>query len=219
MIKKAAILVLSVGWLIFFSLPVLAVDPLLNRAEIEARIQEKEQELVQKREEFRQRLEGIRDEHKQKIVGNLDASYSRINQRWITHFNNVLDRLEAILDRLKTRAAGQYADKFVEAEQLLAAAREKIAVQAAKIYTIEITDEASLRGDVQAVHQQLRTDLTTLRAEVKAARDALHDILKIMAESEGSPEAEKANTVRQSVSTTSKDGNASATAESVVIIE
>lgn len=160
--------------------------------EVQQRVGERKEEWQEQmltiREEFQQRLQGIKDVRKKKIVENLDAAYVRINKRWTTHFLNVLERLEKILDKLKLRAEKlektAVLTKIDQAYLLITATKTKVETQAAKVYTIEITDEESLREAAQAVHEQLKSDLKVLREEVKKTREAVHEIFQLMAQEE-----------------------------------
>lgn len=156
-----------------------------NRIEQQNAIREKKEELrtirEQKQEEFKQKLQGIKDAHKQKIVDNLDRSYANINNRWTTHFKNVLERLTKILDKVKIRA-----EKQKNAEALasingvygqIEQAKTAVEEQAAKIYTIEITGEDKLGEAAKAVHFQLRNDLQALREQIKDIRESIREVI------------------------------------------
>ena len=156
-----------------------------NRLEIQNALQEKKEELLtlreQKREEFHLRLQEIKDAKKQKIFENLDKSYVNINNRWTTHFKNVLARLTKILDKVKIRAENQensevldsINDIYNQIEQTEAA----VEVQTAKTYTIDITAEDKLGEAAKAVHSQLRSDLQALREQIKDIREAVRGVI------------------------------------------
>lgn len=156
-----------------------------KRIELQNKIQEKKEELrtirEQKQEEFRQKLQEIKDARKQKIVANLDRSYVNINNRWTTHFKNVLERLTKILDKVKIRAENQKNSEALSSINDIYSQIDKVKTaveeQAANTYTIEITSEDKLGEAAKTVHSQLRNDLQALREQIK---DILESIRKVV---------------------------------------
>jgi hypothetical protein len=61
------------------------------------------------------------------------------------------------------------------ASTTISSARAAIAVQAAKVYTLNVTTEANLKTDVGKTRQALHSDLVKLRDVVFSARDAVHN--------------------------------------------
>jgi len=118
----------------------------------------------QKRDQFETRLKLLKDTRKQKIVENLDKSYANINARWTAHFKNVLDRLSKIADRINAPA---------KIKNQITATLTAIETQATKTYTIDLSDETKLGEAAQAIHQQLRSDLESLRDQIKDIRESL----------------------------------------------
>jgi gas vesicle protein len=178
--------------LLFHSFPVLGKNS-SGSANLNNKLQQKDElqtKIQQQREEFKLKLQALKDTRKQKIIETLDASYVRINQRWTTHFKNVLERLTKILDKLKTRAEKQNNTEALQAindaHSLINEASKLVEAQAAKTYTMEITDETKLREAAQVVHSQIKNDLQALRDKMKDVRENIHNILKLLAESEKS---------------------------------
>lgn len=136
--------------------------------------------LDQKRADFKTRLLEIKDARKQKIVENLDKSYVNINNRWTTHFKNVLQRLTKIADKIKIVAQKQNntaaLTKIDQIYAQIAALNTSVDTQAGKTYTITITDDAKLGESAKTVHRQLRTDLESLRDQIKNIRESLKKV-------------------------------------------
>lgn len=135
----------------------------------------------QKRTEIQNKIQKIKDIRKQKIITGLDRSYVNINNRWTTHFKNVLERLTKILDKVKARAEkknnlvalSSINGVYTQIDKVKAAVEE----QALKTYTIEITNENRLGEAAKAVHSQLKNDLRTLREQIKAIRESIRKIV------------------------------------------
>jgi len=113
-----------------------------------------------------------------------------LNEKLTNHFINVLDRLDAILLKIKVRAEKAKTNgadiSAVEvaieaAEEAIAEARTAAEEQALKTYTIEIEGEETLRANVGEVRQQLGDDLKGVREIIKEARAAVVDSLKVLA--------------------------------------
>lgn len=156
-----------------------------KRTELQNTIQERKEELrtlrEQKQEEFRLKLQEIKDTRKQKIAENLNNSYVNINNRWTTHFKNVLERLTKILDKVKIKAENQKNQEALNSIEdiykQITLAETLVENQAGKTYTIEITSEDKLGEAAKAVHSQLKEDLQALREEIKNIRDSIHKVV------------------------------------------
>lgn len=146
----------------------------LKKAELQSKIQKK-------KEEFQQKLQAVKDARKQKIVANLDRSYVNINNRWTTHFTNVLARLTKILDKVKLRAEEQKNSEALISINVIYSQIDKVKMaveeQAVKTYTIEITSEDKLGEAAKTVHSQLRNDLQVLREQIKDIREAVRKVV------------------------------------------
>lgn len=133
---------------------------------------------TQIREEFRERLRLIVDNRKQQIVENIDSRIPTLNEKWVTHWGNVLDRLETLVDKMATRLDDQtLADSAREA---IATARASVAGQAEKVYMIEITDESALGANVSATIAEFHADIRTVVADVNSAREAVVSLLNTL---------------------------------------
>ena len=127
-----------------------------------------------KREEFKQKVENIRDERKKKIVERVDAKLAEINKRRTDAMTRHLDKMSEILAKVKLRGGDTTA-----AEAAVAEARSAVAVQAAKTYTITISTEDKLKINVGETMKVLMTDLRNLHEEkIVPARKAVSDAIK-----------------------------------------
>ncbi|MDP3982777.1 MAG: hypothetical protein Q8Q65_01735, partial [bacterium] len=93
---------------------------------------------------------------------------SNINERWTTHFGQVLDKLEEVLAKIATHGVDTAA-----ASRTITSARVVVDNQSLQGYVITITNESNLRSDAQASHEQLKVDLGVAREAVKSARVAV----------------------------------------------
>ena len=121
-----------------------------------------------KRASFQAKLVEMKDRQKATILENLNSRYPNINERWTTHFGQVLDRLEEVLAKIATHGVDTAA-----ASRAITSARVVVDNQSLQGYVITITDESNLRSAAQASHEQLKADLGIAREAVKSARVAV----------------------------------------------
>jgi hypothetical protein len=136
------------------------------------------------------KLAKIKDVAKRTIVERIDSNVADLNKRMTDHFANVLDQIQKVLARVTTKTDKVQADgkdvtmvraKITAAQTAIATARTKVAAQAAKTYTINVTTENGLRGAVQTVRKALHDDLMAAQATVKAAREAVRQAIVTLA--------------------------------------
>ncbi|KKU02512.1 MAG: hypothetical protein UX99_C0007G0015 [Candidatus Amesbacteria bacterium GW2011_GWB1_47_26] len=127
-----------------------------------------------RREEFKQKLQTVKDERKKKIVERADAKLAEINKRRTDAMTRHLDKMSEILAKVKARGGDTTA-----AEAAVAEARSAVAAQAAKVYTITITTEDKLKINVGETMKALITDLRNLHeGKIVPARKAVSDAIK-----------------------------------------
>lgn len=161
------------------------------KQKIEAARKEAQERLKAQREEFKKKVEQIRDERKKATATRLDGQLNHLNERWTTHFTNVLNRLEDILGKIQVRldkAASLGKDVSAArtaidgAKTAIASARSAVEAQAKKTYTITFTSDEQLRTAFRQAKDQLHKDLTSLRdGAIKSAREAVHQAARALA--------------------------------------
>lgn len=180
-----------------------------NRAEQSARKikqlrLEAQEQIKQKQEDLRSRIAEIKDEKKKKAAEKILNQFDHINRVSTDHFLSVLDRMDAVLQKIKSRAekatsAGKdltaAKQAIQKAEQSIKIAREAVIAQAAKTYTINSSviagataDEgknsivSKLRERFRELRKQLFDDLTVLRdGAMRSAREAVHAVAEALA--------------------------------------
>ena len=149
---------------------------------IEAKRQALKTTIETKREALKGRLEVVRDEKKRQAVERIYTALNAINERLTDHFLNVLDQVEDVLDRVQSRADKAKANDLDvasvqtaidDASRAIEAGRTAVREQAAKSYSVTVTDEATLRENAKSAKEQLRKDLEAVKNVVKAARDSV----------------------------------------------
>ncbi|MDO8661180.1 MAG: hypothetical protein Q7K43_04780, partial [Candidatus Woesearchaeota archaeon] len=126
------------------------------------------------RVQFKERVQTIKDTRKQGVTQKLDADIARANLKHTTKFNEVLARLQRMLDKIAPDAKDPKTLSDIKSAQAkIDLAKVAVANQAAKEYTIEITDETTLRKNVGTTISQFRQDLMQVHKLVIDARQAV----------------------------------------------
>lgn len=182
-------------------------DAAARREEVMNNLQTRRQEAIDnakaRLEEFRAKVNEIKDQRKQRIVTNLAERFGSVNEKWTAHWSRVLSRFSEILAKMEERV-GHIAeetgkdvsgaqDAISAAEAAVAGAQEAVAAQAGKTYVPEIDSEATVGENVRSLVEEFHADLRATLEHVKTARQAMTDALssmKSLAEDGGDSEGE-----------------------------
>ena len=182
------------------------LKPIQRIEELRTKAQEN---IKEKREAVKVKMRQIKDTTKQTATDRILNQMEKLNQVWTNHFTNVLDRLDAVLEKIKSRkdkasANGKDVSLVIEAitkaEASIDAARVALEIQAQKTYVVDpatISQETAtqegqnnlisdFRTQFKALRELLFGDLTSLRdGAMKDARDSIKDVVKILSEIPG----------------------------------
>src|SRR3989344_3615978 len=127
--------------------------------------------------QFRERLNTIKDTRKKAVVQKINDDIAVKNKKHTDKFNEVLARLQAFLNKISLEAKDSKTLSDIKSAQAkIDAAKSAVASQATKEYTIEITDETTLRNDVGATISQFRVDLKQVHKVVVDAKQAVQNL-------------------------------------------
>ncbi len=142
------------------------------------KVKEEAKAMVQaKRDEFKTRIQTIKDQKKKALVERIDAKLAQVNKNHTAKFTEVLTRLQAFLDKANESATGitVLAD-VASAQSAIDAAKIAVEAQAAKTYTMTITDDSALRANAGTTVSQLRLDLMAVHKLVVDAKQAVQKL-------------------------------------------
>lgn len=125
-----------------------------------------------KRDEFKAKIQAIKDQRKRVLVERIDTKITNANAKHTDRFTQVLSNLQAILDKISGDT-----DK-TGAQAAIDRAKAAVETQAAKTYTITITDETNLRLNVGTTTSQFRQDLMATHKLVVDAKQAVQALKK-----------------------------------------
>lgn len=127
------------------------------------------------RQQFNQNLSRIKDKRRQNILKNLDDRINNANINFTSKWNNSLDRLDMILNKVHENYPQV---DITSAQESIGMAKEAVAVQSEKSYILEIADEENLRQEALELLAEFRGDLAQVRSKVVEAREQVIEIAR-----------------------------------------
>jgi len=160
------------------------------KKQIEAVREQVKEKVKTQREAFKEKISQMKDERKRQTAERLEEQLNQINERWTTHFSNVLNQLENVLAKIEIRAqkaevngsdVSSVKTAIETARNAIKTARDAVVTQAAKGYTVTFESEDKLKDAFKTVKEQLRKDLTGLRdGAIRNARKAVQDVFQAL---------------------------------------
>ena len=130
-----------------------------------------------KRDEFKLKLQTIKDKRKQALVERIDARIAEINKNQTLRFIQTLYTIQTFLNKVGQSATGTATLVNITAAQAaIYTAKTAVAAQAAKSYVITITDDSTLKINVGTTVSQFRQDLVTVYKLVVDAKQAVQKL-------------------------------------------
>lgn len=198
-------------------LPIGAFADASTTATSTRRFEDRKQEIQQKKDEFREKKEGIKgeiearkEEIKAKVEERREAVAEKVKERLDKFMQNVIerfsaaqDRLEELANRIDSRLQKMEAEGVNVSSQKtkLAEAKAKIAALGTSIATLETKSKEVVSGDTRALYPELKTSVEGVKAEIKAAHASLVDIVESMKGMSGKKVAPKTASTTTATST------------------
>lgn len=138
----------------------------------------------QARENAQKKISQIKDQKQKEAANRIASQFDRINQVWTDHFTNVLDRLDAILQKIKSRAEKAAANgqdvslantAIQKAGNAISTARTAVLNQAQKTYIVDTTNITSTESSQSNLVSQLRVQFKSLRDKLLGDLKSLRD--------------------------------------------
>ena len=158
---------------------------MLNREEVKNKAEAK-------RAELKTKLQVIKNEKKQKIVLNISDKITEMNVKATDRLSILLGNIDKILAVIKDKTdqistnndkdTTTVKTKISAATDLIVKAKADIEAQAGKTYTINVTDESTLRANVKATRDEFQSDIKSVQASVKDAHEAVRASAQALAE-------------------------------------
>lgn len=132
--------------------------------------------------ELQDKLRVVTDDRKAHVISNLNSRLTHLNNTWTENWTSTLERLSGILVKIESRSArlaseGKDASELnaaiSDAKVYIAEAQSAVREQASKDYTFTVTNEQSLRMDIQNMISDFKTDVRAVMASVQQAREGV----------------------------------------------
>jgi hypothetical protein len=141
----------------------------------------------QQHELLKTKLASITAEKKQDLILNLNTKIASINSRRTIDMSNAITKLQTILDKFGTNEAMiigncntlELDNAIANAQTVLASASATVSTQAGKTYSLDITDQTTIRQSLDQMVKQLKQDL---RNTHKTVIDAKIAVMKVALE-------------------------------------
>lgn len=149
------------------------------------------------RDAFKAKVAQLKDQRKQTTVTNVTNRFNTINTNQTSRMSQGLTKLSTILDKLSSQAASLKSSgkdtstvdaDIAKARTAITTAQDAVSAQAAKQYIPQVTDDTTLRQNVNTTFTQLKHDLEATHKTVQAAKDAVVTVLKDLAKLRGDTE-------------------------------
>ncbi len=166
--------------------------------EVQSKRDAMKSQMQAEKDAFKAKIAAIRDEKKKMSAETIDTKLAASNQAQTTKMSEAITKLQEILNKLIDRTNEQKASgkdtaavekAITDAKAAITNAQSAIAVQAAKTYTANVTDEANLKPSFKEVFGQLKSDLQTTHEKVKISKDAVKQVAIELMKLESQPTA------------------------------
>jgi len=141
------------------------------------KLEERKLRIASHEAEIKLKIQTFKDKQKAEIASRVNTNLNRINQNQTDQMLKHLDKMSQLLDKLADRPAANQA--IADARAAIDTARGAVQVQAQKDYTIAVTTETKIKLDAQAKRDQLQMDITAVRRQVIAAKQAVSNAVRV----------------------------------------
>lgn len=129
------------------------------------------------RAKFATKLQVIKDQKKKALIQLIDAKLAEVNKNQTSRFSENLVMIQGFLNKIKLTTTDPAGLAGVStAQSAIDTAKAVVAAQAAKVYTMQIADAATLRLNAGTTVSQLRQDLMIVYKSVVDAKQAVRGL-------------------------------------------
>lgn len=157
---------------------------------------------------FKADLLKIKDQKKKEKVENIGGNLLELNSKLTTRATENVNKIEEVLIAIESRAdkttaaganLGNVRVLIAIAETAIADARVAISVQTAKIYTVSVQSDATIKISMETTRNILKADIDSMNTKIKVAHDTTRKAAEAL---KANPRANATTTVEVTGSTT-----------------
>lgn len=143
---------------------------------------ERKAKVASKEAELKNKLSLFRDKKKASLVEKINHRLLQINSKSTTHFQEMIDKMNKIVERLETKIATEEANgadvtsirnAVSEAKAAITAAQTAVDTQTEKDYSVVVSTETKVSEDARLAKNNLHNDLKTTHDLMVTARQSL----------------------------------------------
>ncbi len=152
------------------------------KAEFETAKTEAGIKITAARTSFLASLKNVRDENKKTSAEKIVSTLQALNMKFTDQFSNKIDQIENILVSIESRIK-KAEDKGLDvttvktqvekAKQSIADARTAISTQTQKIYSVDVTNDTTLKTQMKTLRNDFSSDIKNVYTTVKSAHMAV----------------------------------------------
>ena len=142
---------------------------------------------TQQKEDFKEKVQNIKDEKKQAVVAKIDEKLSDRQTRLVSVLTKHLERLDAAIMTIEDKAElltddankSKLTQQISEARQSIIVAKQAVETQSQKVYAPDVSSESRLKAVVSQTVANFRKDWSSVKAKVKLAQTNTVEVIKM----------------------------------------
>jgi hypothetical protein len=142
---------------------------------------------TQQKEDFKEKVQNIKDEKKQAVVAKIDEKLSDRQTRLVSVLTKHLERLDAAIMTIEDKAElltddankSKLTQQISEARQSIIVAKQAVETQSQKVYAPDVSSESRLKAIVSQTVANFRKDWSSVKAKVKLAQTNTVEVIKM----------------------------------------
>ena len=142
---------------------------------------------TQQKEDFKEKVQNIKDEKKQAVVAKIDEKLSDRQTRLVSVLTKHLERLDAAIMTIEDKAElltddankSKLTQQISEARQSIIVAKQAVETQSQKVYTPDVSSESRLKAVVSQTVANFRKDWSSVKAKVVLAQTNTVEVIKM----------------------------------------
>lgn len=201
-LAKLSAIIILLSLLLIVAYPVLAQDVtigttrkekaretvVVRKEKVAQRMENLKVRMATKEAALKARLDTFRDKKKATAAARISENLNKINDKQTGQMLKHLDKITSILNRLEDRVNRSTPDikdaalaqtAIADAKAAIATASSAVKDQSEKDYTVEVSSESKVRGDVKKVRDMLHADLMSVRESVIKAKQAVVNAIRV----------------------------------------
>ncbi len=142
---------------------------------------------TQQKEDFKEKVQNIKDEKKQAVVAKIDEKLSDRQTRLVSVLTKHLERLDAAIMTIEDKAElltddankSKLTQQISEARQSIIVAKQAVETQSQKVYAPDVSSESRLKAVVSQTVANFRKDWSSVKAKVVLAQTNTVEVIKM----------------------------------------